>query len=151
MFQVFLLPTQFIQQHPCYFFLLKDNEIKLLQVVLFMLLLLLVMSFIIKLQPPSFQIYFLGVSHRTTERRNMKMFPEECCFCLAFIYKLPEVNLIFFSLGYIAYNFVIGAYSYWGPKAGYNIYNMVRFGFGFQYHTACTALKSCSFGRPMQI
>lgn len=28
--------------------------------------------------------------------------------------------------GYIAYNFVIGAYSYWGPKAGYNIYHMVR-------------------------
>ncbi|XP_028803373.1 probable sphingolipid transporter spinster homolog 2 isoform X2 [Neltuma alba] len=27
-------------------------------------------------------------------------------------------------LGYIAYNFVIGAYSYWGPKAGYYIYNM---------------------------
>ncbi|XVE67376.1 hypothetical protein DITRI_Ditri08aG0155300 [Diplodiscus trichospermus] len=27
-------------------------------------------------------------------------------------------------LGYCAYNFVIGAYSYWGPKAGYNIYNM---------------------------
>ncbi|KAH9301498.1 hypothetical protein KI387_013081, partial [Taxus chinensis] len=27
-------------------------------------------------------------------------------------------------LGYIAYNFVIGAYSYWGPKAGYDIYNM---------------------------
>ncbi|CAI0405409.1 unnamed protein product [Linum tenue] len=27
-------------------------------------------------------------------------------------------------LGYIAYNAVIGAYSYWGPKAGYNIYNM---------------------------
>ncbi|XP_022149219.1 probable sphingolipid transporter spinster homolog 2 [Momordica charantia] len=27
-------------------------------------------------------------------------------------------------LGYIAYNFVIGAYSYWGPKAGYSIYNM---------------------------
>ncbi|XP_060168011.1 probable sphingolipid transporter spinster homolog 2 isoform X2 [Lycium barbarum] len=27
-------------------------------------------------------------------------------------------------LGYIAYNFVIGAYSYWGPKAGYNIYHM---------------------------
>ncbi|XP_028782091.1 probable sphingolipid transporter spinster homolog 2 [Neltuma alba] len=29
-------------------------------------------------------------------------------------------------LGYIAYNFVIGAYSYWGPKAGYNIYNMTN-------------------------
>lgn len=27
-------------------------------------------------------------------------------------------------LGYIAYNFVIGAYSYWGPKAGYDIYQM---------------------------
>ncbi|XP_052193519.1 probable sphingolipid transporter spinster homolog 2 isoform X3 [Diospyros lotus] len=27
-------------------------------------------------------------------------------------------------LGYISYNFVIGAYSYWGPKAGYNIYSM---------------------------
>ncbi|KAL5714813.1 hypothetical protein ACHQM5_016720 [Ranunculus cassubicifolius] len=26
--------------------------------------------------------------------------------------------------GYIAYNFVIGAYSYWGPKAGYEIYHM---------------------------
>ncbi|XP_044490789.1 probable sphingolipid transporter spinster homolog 2 [Mangifera indica] len=27
-------------------------------------------------------------------------------------------------LGYIAYTFVIGAYSYWGPKAGRSIYNM---------------------------
>ncbi|KAA3465393.1 putative sphingolipid transporter spinster-like protein 2 isoform X1 [Gossypium australe] len=27
-------------------------------------------------------------------------------------------------LGYCAYNFVLGAYSYWGPKAGYKIYNM---------------------------
>lgn len=29
-------------------------------------------------------------------------------------------------LGYVAYNFVIGAYSYWGPKAGYNIYHMTN-------------------------
>lgn len=29
-------------------------------------------------------------------------------------------------LGYVAYNFVIGAYSYWGPKAGYSIYQMVK-------------------------
>ncbi|KAL9231933.1 hypothetical protein vseg_007091 [Gypsophila vaccaria] len=29
-------------------------------------------------------------------------------------------------LGYISYNFVVGAYSYWGPKAGYNIYNMAN-------------------------
>lgn len=47
-------------------------------------------------------------------------------------------HIVFFSMflplivaeclfaGYIAYNFVIGAYSYWGPKAGYSIYNMVR-------------------------
>lgn len=34
-------------------------------------------------------------------------------------------------LGYIAYNFVIGAYSYWGPKAGYNIYNMTDADFIF--------------------
>ncbi|RDY02444.1 putative sphingolipid transporter spinster-like 3, partial [Mucuna pruriens] len=27
-------------------------------------------------------------------------------------------------LGYISYNFVIGAYTYWGPKAGYSIYHM---------------------------
>uniref|UniRef100_A0A1J3IV72 Putative sphingolipid transporter spinster-like protein 1 n=1 Tax=Noccaea caerulescens TaxID=107243 RepID=A0A1J3IV72_NOCCA len=27
-------------------------------------------------------------------------------------------------LGYITYNFVIGAYSYWGPKAGFGIYKM---------------------------
>ncbi|GMJ08093.1 hypothetical protein like AT2G22730 [Hibiscus trionum] len=34
--------------------------------------------------------------------------------------KVYVVNIF----GYIAYNFVIGAYSYWGPKAGYNIYHM---------------------------
>ncbi|RDX76549.1 putative sphingolipid transporter spinster-like 2, partial [Mucuna pruriens] len=27
-------------------------------------------------------------------------------------------------LGYVTYNFVLGAYSYWGPKAGYGIYHM---------------------------
>ncbi|RZC81441.1 hypothetical protein C5167_044003 [Papaver somniferum] len=31
-----------------------------------------------------------------------------------------------YGLGYIAYNFVIGAYSYWGPKAGYAIYHMAK-------------------------
>ncbi|KAL9229509.1 hypothetical protein vseg_004969 [Gypsophila vaccaria] len=34
--------------------------------------------------------------------------------------KVYMVNI----LGYVCYNFVIGAYSYWGPKAGYNIYHM---------------------------
>lgn len=40
------------------------------------------------------------------------------CRCMTIVY------LLFYS-GYIAYNFVLGAYSYWGPKAGYNIYKMV--------------------------
>ncbi|CAN4118064.1 unnamed protein product [Withania somnifera] len=35
--------------------------------------------------------------------------------------KVYVVNI----LGYVAYNFVIGAYSYWGPKAGYYIYHMI--------------------------
>ncbi|KAL5704749.1 hypothetical protein ACHQM5_023130 [Ranunculus cassubicifolius] len=34
--------------------------------------------------------------------------------------KVYTVNV----LGYVSYTFVIGAYSYWGPKAGYSIYNM---------------------------
>ncbi|KAA0031416.1 putative sphingolipid transporter spinster-like protein 2 isoform X1 [Cucumis melo var. makuwa] len=36
------------------------------------------------------------------------------------------VNMVFVVnvLGYVAYNFVMGAYSYWGPKAGYSIYQM---------------------------
>ncbi|KAF8704064.1 hypothetical protein HU200_031550 [Digitaria exilis] len=37
---------------------------------------------------------------------------------------LQEKSYIVVVLGYIAYNFVIGAYSYWGPKAGQQIYNM---------------------------
>ncbi|KAL8195292.1 hypothetical protein R6Q57_025695 [Mikania cordata] len=36
--------------------------------------------------------------------------------------KIYVVNV----LGYISYNFVIGAYSYWGPKAGYSIYHMTN-------------------------
>ncbi|KAG5625331.1 hypothetical protein H5410_010549 [Solanum commersonii] len=35
-----------------------------------------------------------------------------------------EKTYVINVLGYIAYNFVIGAYSYWGPKAGYYIYHM---------------------------
>ncbi|KAL6140194.1 hypothetical protein ACLB2K_058494 [Fragaria x ananassa] len=37
---------------------------------------------------------------------------------------LVEKVYIVNVLGYVAYTFVIGAYSYWGPKAGYNIYHM---------------------------
>lgn len=36
--------------------------------------------------------------------------------------KVYAVNV----LGYISYNFVLGAYSYWGPKAGRSIYNMAN-------------------------
>lgn len=44
------------------------------------------------------------------------------------VYRVSSYNWYWIRLfaGYIAYNFVIGAYSYWGPKAGYSIYNMVR-------------------------
>lgn len=41
-------------------------------------------------------------------------------FKALFSEKVYVVNV----LGYVFYNFVIGAYSYWGPKAGKNIYNM---------------------------
>lgn len=34
-------------------------------------------------------------------------------------------TIVYCLAGYVSYNFVIGAYSYWGPKAGYNIYHMV--------------------------
>ncbi|XP_076955246.1 putative sphingolipid transporter spinster homolog 2 [Bidens hawaiensis] len=37
---------------------------------------------------------------------------------------LNERTYVVNVLGYISYNFVIGAYSYWGPKAGYSIYHM---------------------------
>ncbi|KAI0528724.1 hypothetical protein KFK09_001266 [Dendrobium nobile] len=37
---------------------------------------------------------------------------------------LGEKVFVINVLGYIAYNFVIGAYSYWGPKAGQAIYHM---------------------------
>ncbi|XP_047323574.1 probable sphingolipid transporter spinster homolog 2 [Impatiens glandulifera] len=37
-----------------------------------------------------------------------------------FLEKAYVVNI----LGYILYNFVIGAYSYWAPKVGYNVYKM---------------------------
>ncbi|CAO2035840.1 unnamed protein product [Urochloa humidicola] len=37
---------------------------------------------------------------------------------------LQEKVYVINVLGYISYNFVIGAYSYWGPKAGQQIYHM---------------------------
>ncbi|KAI3445836.1 hypothetical protein Pfo_002501 [Paulownia fortunei] len=50
-------------------------------------------------------------------------------------------------LGYIAYNFVIGAYSYWGPKAGYNIYHMSNADYMFGGVTAvCGILGTLAGG-----
>ncbi|KAG6409044.1 hypothetical protein SASPL_132119 [Salvia splendens] len=50
-------------------------------------------------------------------------------------------------LGYIAYNFVIGAYSYWGPKAGYNIYHMSNADYMFGGVTAiCGVFGSIAGG-----
>lgn len=50
-------------------------------------------------------------------------------------------------LGYIAYNFVIGAYSYWGPKAGYNIYHMSNADYMFGGVTAiCGVMGSLAGG-----
>jgi MFS family permease len=37
---------------------------------------------------------------------------------------LQEKVYVINVLGYISYNFVIGAYSYWGPKAGQDIYHL---------------------------
>ncbi|WOL06014.1 putative sphingolipid transporter [Canna indica] len=45
-------------------------------------------------------------------------------FCKDLKVLLSEKVFVVNVLGYIAYNFVIGAYSYWGPKAGYDIYHM---------------------------
>ncbi|GJN26976.1 hypothetical protein PR202_gb14946 [Eleusine coracana subsp. coracana] len=44
---------------------------------------------------------------------------------------LQEKVYVINVLGYISYNFVIGAYSYWGPKAGQDIYNMLLSGATF--------------------
>ncbi|CAI9769183.1 unnamed protein product [Fraxinus pennsylvanica] len=50
-------------------------------------------------------------------------------------------------LGYIAYNFVVGAYSYWGPKAGYNIYHMKNADYTFGGITVvCGILGSLAGG-----
>ncbi|ONK73629.1 uncharacterized protein A4U43_C04F33610 [Asparagus officinalis] len=45
-------------------------------------------------------------------------------FCKDMKALLMERVYVINVLGYVAYNFVIGAYSYWGPKAGYSIYHM---------------------------
>ncbi|KAK6136445.1 hypothetical protein DH2020_029801 [Rehmannia glutinosa] len=51
------------------------------------------------------------------------------------------------QISYIAYNFVIGAYSYWGPKAGYNIYHMSNADYMFGGVTAvCGILGSLAGG-----
>ncbi|EPS57990.1 hypothetical protein M569_16826, partial [Genlisea aurea] len=60
-----------------------------------------------------------------------------------FLEKVFVVNV----LGYVVYNFVIGAYSYWGPKASYNIYDMKSADYVFGGVTAiCGILGSLAGG-----
>ncbi|KAL3538745.1 hypothetical protein ACH5RR_002111 [Cinchona calisaya] len=57
-------------------------------------------------------------SKETTNLNQVTIFLQDMKALL--VEKVYVVNV----LGYIAYNFVIGSYSYWGPKAGYNLYHM---------------------------
>lgn len=56
----------------------------------------------------------------STDKKSKKLFLFWKDMRELLLEKVYVVNV----LGYIAYNFVIGAYSYWGPKAGYAIYHM---------------------------
>ncbi|KAL1186759.1 hypothetical protein V6Z11_A01G200300 [Gossypium hirsutum] len=76
----------------------------------------------------------LNHSAKPTKEKFSHMFSKMKCTCIdlnqfsrfikdikaLLVDKVYVVNV----LGYCAYNFVLGAYSYWGPKAGYKIYNM---------------------------
>ncbi|XP_012700112.1 probable sphingolipid transporter spinster homolog 3 [Setaria italica] len=60
---------------------------------------------------------------------------------------LQEMPFFIIVLGYISYNFVIGAYSYWGPKVGQQIYNMASAGLMFGGITiVCGILGTLSGG-----
>lgn len=68
-------------------------------------------------------------SDEASEKVSLSNFASRILFHLARFWKdmkalLMEKVYVVNVLGYIAYNFVIGAYSYWGPKAGYSIYHM---------------------------
>ncbi|XP_022726859.1 probable sphingolipid transporter spinster homolog 1 isoform X2 [Durio zibethinus] len=60
---------------------------------------------------------FLGMQCASINLSQFSRFIEDIEVLL--VDKVYVVNL----LGYCAYNFVLGAYSYWWPKAVYNIYN----------------------------
>ncbi|KAK7319532.1 hypothetical protein RJT34_04254 [Clitoria ternatea] len=66
-------------------------------------------------------------SHETSKSKPAST---ECNQVSRFLKDMKELLLekvfVINVLGYIAYNFVIGAYSYWGPKAGYSIYHMTN-------------------------
>lgn len=62
-------------------------------------------------EPSKSKFVLINLDHVSTFLKDMKVL---------LLDKVYLVNI----LGYVAYNFVIGAYSYWGPKAGYNIYHM---------------------------
>ncbi|CAI8591325.1 unnamed protein product [Vicia faba] len=53
-----------------------------------------------------------------------KMFDEFWRFWIDMKVLLLNKVYVINVLGYIGYDFVLGAYSYWGPRAAYNIYHM---------------------------
>ncbi|KAH1122812.1 hypothetical protein J1N35_005972 [Gossypium stocksii] len=76
----------------------------------------------------------LNDSAKPTKEEFSHMFSKMKCTCIdlnQFSRFIKDMKALLFEkvyvvnvLGYCAYNFVLGAYSYWGPKAGYKIYNM---------------------------
>ncbi|TQE02580.1 hypothetical protein C1H46_011814 [Malus baccata] len=71
---------------------------------------------------PSALIWFIGIFLHSVDRFNEES--EHQITTKTDRYLSFSFPTCFTYQGYIAYNFVIGAYSYWGPKAGYNIYHM---------------------------
>ncbi|KAF5814474.1 putative major facilitator superfamily, MFS transporter superfamily [Helianthus annuus] len=66
-----------------------------------------------------------GISHDKDATSNKSLGSSHFSrFCEDVKSLLNEKIYVVNVLGYISYNFVIGAYSYWGPKAGYSIYHM---------------------------
>ncbi|EYU18370.1 hypothetical protein MIMGU_mgv1a006479mg [Erythranthe guttata] len=83
----------------------------------------------------------LGFVMKPLQLKALTMFVKDMKVLL--LEKVYVVNV----LGYIAYNFVIGAYSYWGPKAGYNIYHMSNADYMFGGVTAvCGIVGSLAGG-----
>ncbi|KAM7264451.1 hypothetical protein ACFE04_002134 [Oxalis oulophora] len=70
-----------------------------------------------------------GVINQPSNKADKRSFWCQVCGLFSQFWKDLKVLLldkvyVVNVLGYTFYNFVIGAYSYWGPKAGYNVFHM---------------------------